>query len=279
MNGPGCIDPRRKQPWPRLPRRLQSAEALWTGHPRRRIRPEPLWPFPGRPKKAQRIAFEVGRNIVRVGVNAHQNKQTADGQLGHPVVERPLENQALHSPASTLYLLHDTVQYKSDFFVLEGFLLNNSRGPKAVAPVDDINAGGELGKVDGFLDGCVAASHHSHFLVAIKGGVADGAIGNTLPRKFGFPFHIQLVGGSARCEDDGPRLHRSVGQHHSLGGVSEIKTRDLGIPRQQAETEGLGPEELTETEGTDAFGKPGVVLHPLIGQELPPIPFSRAKPR
>jgi hypothetical protein len=63
----------------------------------------------------------------------------------------------------------------------EQLVLHDLLGAQGVAAVHQVDLAGDVGQVQRFLDGGIAAADHRHVLVAVEEAVAGGAGGNAAP--------------------------------------------------------------------------------------------------
>ena len=87
-----------------------------------------------------------------------------------------------------LHLVHQLVDH-------DGF------GFEFVAAVDQVHLGGDVGQVQGFFHGGVAAADHAHGLVPVEKTIAGGAARNTAAHEALLGGQAQVLGRSASGDD------------------------------------------------------------------------------
>ena len=98
-------------------------------------------------------------------------------------------------------------------------------GAEGVAAVHERDVAGDVGEVEGLLDGCIAAAHNRDGLAAVEEAVARGAARDALALVLLLAFKTEVHGGGARRDDE-----RHDAEHECKGGHqnrAEAKTRGL----------------------------------------------------
>jgi len=120
----------------------------------------------------------------------------------------------------------------SDFF--HQFVDQDGLGLEFVAAVDQIHLAGNVGQVEGFFDGGVAATDDAAQLLAVKETVASGAAAHATAHEGGFRRQAQVFGRSARRNDQAVAgvgaavADQGEGALFKLDGVNMVK-HDLGV--------------------------------------------------
>ena len=103
-----------------------------------------------------------------------------------------------------------------------------------VATVDQVDFLGDVGQVQRFLDGGIAAADHLNHLVAVEEAVAGGAGGNALPMKASSDDYAQVLRGGTGGNDQciagisATIALQCEGALLQLGGV-DVVVDDLGV--------------------------------------------------
>ena len=141
--------------------------------------------------------------------------------------------------------------------------------PERVAPVDEVDPGGETGQIHGLLHGGIAATDDGDFQAFKKSGVTYGTIGYAEP---GIPA---LTGAALPAEtgpagdDDGPcRDPAAVLEFDDPVSAATGQLLHGTGHEPGREAQGMGPERLGKGR-PGGFGKTGIVLDPAGRQYLP----------
>ena len=112
-------------------------------------------------------------------------------------------------------LLHNRMGQEAELGVLSGLLLQDLRRGETLRGIDEGDAAGKAGEIQGFLRGSVPAACHKDLQIPKKCRVAGGAEGNA-------PSHVGILIFAAY----GPR-RSAGGQNHRFGKVSFRPSRQL----------------------------------------------------
>ncbi|MNC26215.1 hypothetical protein D3C75_743370 [compost metagenome] len=114
-------------------------------------------------------------------------------QLARGAAVHVLDAYAGHAAGIAQHLVQGLVPVQADVAVrslLQQLVLQDLLGAQLVAAMDQVDFPGDVGQVQGFFDGGVAATDHADHLVAIEKAVAGGAGGYALA-------HEGFLGGQA----------------------------------------------------------------------------------
>jgi len=134
--------------------------------------------------------------------------------------------------------------------------------------VDQVDLAGDVGQVQRFFHGGVAATDHDHVLVAVEEAVAGGAGGHATALEGLFAGDAQVLGGRAGGDDQGiagvlgavtDQLERALGD---IGGVDVVED-DLGF-----EALGMRLHAAHQVRAHQAVRIPGPVVHLGGGHQL-----------
>ena len=118
--------------------------------------------------------------------------------------------------------------------LVEQLVLEDLLRAQLVATVDQVDFLGDVGQVQRFLDGGIAAADHADHLVAVEEAVAGGAGGNALAHEGFFRRHAQVLRGGTGGNDQciagisATIALQCEGALLQLGGV-DVVVDDLGV--------------------------------------------------
>jgi hypothetical protein len=141
-------------------------------------------------------------------------------------------------------------------------------GLEFVAAVDQIDLAGDVGQVQGFFDGGVAATHDAADLVAVEEAIAGGAAAHAAAHEGSFRGQAQVFGRCAGGDDQAVAgvgatvADQGEGPLLKLHGVDVVK-HDLGV-----EALGMLLETLHQVRTLDTVHVSGPVVHFGGGHEL-----------
>ncbi len=141
------------------------------------------------------LAFEDGR----VGLMADGNKDASDGEIfGFPglCVHKACAGDAGIVAQHVLQLVEQLQPHIAVIDLLHHFVDQDGLGAELVATMHQGDRTANVGQVQGFFDGCVAATHHDRVLVFIEEAVAGGTCGYPAAHESLLGFEAQVLG---RC--------------------------------------------------------------------------------
>ncbi|MNS96887.1 hypothetical protein D3C72_1312050 [compost metagenome] len=142
-------------------------------------------------------------------------------------------------------------------------------GAELVAAVDQGDLAADVGQVQRFFDGGVAAAHHDHVLVAVEKAVAGGAAGHAAAHEGLFRGQAQVFGRCAGGDDEGVAgvdLARVAGQRE--GALGQINLGDVVEQHFGVEAFGVLLETLHQVGALDAIRVGGPVIDVRGGHQL-----------
>ena len=113
---------------------------------------------------------------IGVGLVANGEEEAVDGQVVAFLIGLAFAAHHMGSLHTAFAIEANGVVFEEHFYllVLEDALLHHIAGAQIGFANDEVYLLAELGKIDGFLAGCVATAHNSHCLLAIEEAVAGG---------------------------------------------------------------------------------------------------------
>ena len=164
-------------------------------------------------------------------------------------------------PLAAADLLDSAVPDDGNTLVLEQAVLQDALGPEGVAAVHDRHLGGDVGEVEGLLDGGVAAADHHHLLAAEEEAVAGGAGRDAEALELGFRGQAQPLGLGAGGDHEGVAaigvagIARDPERPLSQFDLDDVVGHDAG-----ADMLGLQPHLLHQPGALDDVGEAGIIL-------------------
>jgi len=144
-------------------------------------------------------------------------------------------------------------------------------GTELVAPVNEGNVAGDVGEVEGFLHGGVAAANDRHGLSPVEEAVAGGTGRDPFPLEGLFGGEPQIPGRGAGGDDK-----RIAGVYAAVplqaeGSLAKVGLVDVVRDHGGIEPLGMLAHPLHELGPLDAARVAGPVVHLGGGHELPPL--------
>src|SRR5690554_4146201 len=121
----------------------------------------------------RQLALENGG----VGAMANRDEYTRRSKLLHTLIQRGANAHSGHATGVPQYLFQYVIPLKYHIAVrrlLTQFVLQDFLCTQRVAAVHQSHLGGDIGEVESFLHGGIAASHHHDLLVAVEKTVTGG---------------------------------------------------------------------------------------------------------
>ncbi len=159
-----------------------------------------------------------------------------------------------------------------DLGIGEGTFGHDAGGAEGIAPMDEVDLGGEAGEVGCFFAGGIAATNHDDGLVAEhgEGAVAGGAVGDAELFEFVFTGDIEVTMAGTAGDDEGLGVDLFAIDHEADGGFAEVNGIDGGEPDLSAEFLGLFLHAGHQFVAIDALWETGEVFDDAGGGQQAP---------
>ena len=147
------------------------------------------------------LALEEGR--VRTVADGDEDAFNVDCLVGFAL--RGGELKTRDALAVAEHFLDCAVELERDAAFPDGLhqvVDHDGFGAEGVAAVHERDVAGDVGEVEGLLDGCIAAAHNRDGLAAVEEAVARGAARDALALVLLLAFKTEVHGGGARRDDE-----------------------------------------------------------------------------
>ena len=132
------------------------------------------------------------------------DKAACEREILRRVILGAFQPHAGHARSVSEHLFQGVVQLQFDLaggdFLMQ-LVDQDGLGLEFVTAVHQRHLAGNVGQVQRFFHGRVAAAHHTDFLAAVKEAIAGGAAGDAASHEGAFGFQPQVFGGSAGGDD------------------------------------------------------------------------------
>ena len=198
---------------------------------------------------------------------ADRDEKTLQLDFARGVGLQRTDAHARHAAVVAQHFVHRVVPDQLDLAGLglgEEFVLQDLLGAQLVAAMHQVDLAGDVGQVERFFDGGVAAADHRHVLVAEEETVAGGAGRHALAHELLFGLDAEILGAGAGGDDQ-----RIAGVFAAVALEAERAARQIG--RVDMVEDDLGLEAL----GMRLHARHQVRTHQAVGIARPVVDLGR----
>jgi hypothetical protein len=159
--------------------------------------------LPLRPGFSDQIAafhFQLPGKNIGIRLVADGNEDAENVYILHCTGLQILDAQAGNTGIVAQNFIKRTVVENGDLaglLFLEQLVLHDFFGAELLAAMNQGDVAGDVGQIQRFFDGCIAAANDGDRFVAVKETIASGAGGNALAGKFFFRGQAEILGRGA----------------------------------------------------------------------------------